>query len=379
MASVFASEERVAPLVAPFADRLALAAINAPDGVVLSGSLSALDSVLASLASEGIKSRRLSVSHAFHSPLLDPMLAEFERHAREVHFAVPTLPIVSNVSGDFVRDGVMSLADYWAEQIRRPVRFASGVQALERAGATVFLEIGPAATLIGLAQRSLPEGSGLFLPSLRKGRGEFQQLFESVAALYLHGVDLDWRGFGRPWGGRKIALPTYPFQRKRFWVEGEVLAIDFASTASSRPTGSDAGILGREVAEWAAAPSTRIFEAEVDTERLPFVEDHRIGGMTLAPMALFLELATAAAARVFGAGDHELETVELHKPLLLSATQRRRLQVSVESRPEGKLDFSAWSRGVEARGAAGPWTLHATAQIARAAQISEPRREEVVS
>lgn len=217
MAAVFAPRDRVQAAAARHPSDLAIAALNGPENVVLSGSASSLDPVLEALATEGIGSRRLVVSHAFHSPLMEPILDEFESLLAEVAFAEPTIPIVSNLTGTFAAPGEMARPRYWREHLRRPVQFLEGIRTLEEAGHRTFLEIGPHPTLTGLAAACLRTEDALLTHSLRPGHGECAEMLDAAGALHVRGLRLDGEAMDRPWPRRTVTLPTSPFERRRFW------------------------------------------------------------------------------------------------------------------------------------------------------------------
>jgi malonyl CoA-acyl carrier protein transacylase len=209
MVAVQADEARVREAMAEFEDRVDLAAVNAPRSLVLSGAADAVESICARLAEQGVKTKPLSVSHAFHSPLMEPMRAAFEREAAGVAFAAPTLPLVSNVTGESFRAGQAPDAGYWSRHVRAPVRFLDSLGWLYRQGYRAFLEIGPAPTLSGLGPLCVADSSCLWLPSLRKGRDDWKTLLVTLGTLYVRGAQVDWRGFDRDYPRRTVALPTY--------------------------------------------------------------------------------------------------------------------------------------------------------------------------
>ena len=219
MAVVFASEERVAATLEPYADRVNVAAVNGPENVTISGAATALEAVVEALEAQGVETRSLTVSHAFHSPLMAPILEPFAAIARTATFHPPRLPLVSNVTGRLFAEGEIPDADYWREHVRRPVRFADGVEALADAGVSIFLEVGPQPHLLGMGRRVLPEAEALWLPSLRRKRADDEVLRESLGALYEAGLDIDWDGVYAGRRQRKIPLPTYPFERERYWLD----------------------------------------------------------------------------------------------------------------------------------------------------------------
>jgi acyl transferase domain-containing protein/acyl carrier protein len=219
MAAVFAPARRVAEVAAAHPDRLAIACYNGPENVGVSGDEAAVRAVLAQLQAEGVQGSLLQVSHAFHSPRMDPVLGALERAASEIHYGSAKIPIIANVTGRLAEGSELSCAAYWRRQAREPVRFAEGVQALAELGCDVFLEIGPSPTLLGMGRRCLPEDAGLWLASLRQGRDDWQILLESLGALYVRGAAVDWAGFDRDYPAQRVSLPTYPFQRQRYWHE----------------------------------------------------------------------------------------------------------------------------------------------------------------
>ncbi|MCP4380582.1 MAG: AMP-binding protein [Hyphomicrobiales bacterium] len=214
MAAVFAPEAAVAPLQARYDAEVSIAAVNAPDQVVLSGRATAVEALLEELSRKGIEGRNLTLTRAFHSPLMDPVLDQIESAALQVDFQPAEIGLVCNVTGD---ERQMLDARYLRHQARAPVRFATGLETLAAGGCDGFLEIGPGCGLLSLGQRSRPQA--LWLASLREGKGDWAQLLQSLSRLYLAGAEVDWAGFEAPYPRRKVQLPTYPFQRERYWFK----------------------------------------------------------------------------------------------------------------------------------------------------------------
>jgi acyl transferase domain-containing protein len=186
MAAVFADEERVAAAIAPYAAEVSIAAINGPTNVVISGAGTAVSTILATLKEEGIRARELVVSHAFHSPLMAPMLDSFEAVARTVTYQPPRIPLISNVTGQMADERVQT-AVYWRDHVRDAVRFADALQTTHQMGIDHFLEVGPNPVLIGMGKRILPRKVGVWLPSLKEGSDDEAMLAESRAALSVSG------------------------------------------------------------------------------------------------------------------------------------------------------------------------------------------------
>ncbi|MBD9358029.1 type I polyketide synthase [Methylomonas albis] len=220
MAAVFADAHRVKQAIAALENnppRIAIAAINSLGETVVSGQRQAIETLLKQLTEAGISSRELTVSHAFHSALMEPMLAEYRQVVAGVALRPPRIRLVSNISGHFVSDEVTD-PDYWCRHIRETVLFAGGINTLRQHGIAAFVEIGPHPVLLGLVRADAPPANReLYLPSLRKGQADWPQLAQSLSELYLAGAAIDWKGFDRPYPRHRLTLPTYPFQRKRHW------------------------------------------------------------------------------------------------------------------------------------------------------------------
>ncbi len=215
MVAILADEAQVAAIIP--ADDISIAAINGPDNIVISGSHQAVEAVITRFASEGIKTKKLLVSHAFHSPLMEPMLSDFEAIASEITYSLPQIPLCSNVTGELIQDEIAT-AQYWLKQVRQPVQFAAGMRTLEKQGCHIFIEIGSQPTLLGMGCRCLPKHVGVWLPSLRHRQADWQQMLDSLAELYVQGVAVDWQSFDQDYPRHRVPLPTYPWQHQRYCI-----------------------------------------------------------------------------------------------------------------------------------------------------------------
>jgi len=219
MAAVFAEEERVAEVIRPYQDRVSIAALNAPKSIVISGEKVAAKEVIEILKQEGVEAKPLTVFHPFHSPSMYPMVDEFKRLASQIKYSKPQIPVISNITGKPIDGAETDWPDYWARHIRNPVRFYESMKTLEEKGYEVFLEVGSSPILSGLGRQCLPNRKGLWLTSLRRGQSDWKQLLATLAKLYINGMEIDWLGFDKPYHRQKVAIPTYPFQRRRFWMD----------------------------------------------------------------------------------------------------------------------------------------------------------------
>ncbi|WP_156820293.1 type I polyketide synthase [Synechococcus sp. PCC 7336] len=220
MAAILTDRDRVAAALAGL-DGVEIAAVNGPQNTVISGGDAAVDAAIAAIqAKQFVEVRQLDVLHAFHSPLMEPMLAEFERVALEVTYAAPKLGLISNITGDYAGNEVANAA-YWCRHIRQPVQFAPSLETLKQRNYQVFVEIGPKPTLCNLGRTCLPDRGTTWLPSLHPKREDWSQLLESLAQLYACGGAVDWRGFDRDCARQWVDLPTYPFEQRRCWFGTE--------------------------------------------------------------------------------------------------------------------------------------------------------------
>ncbi|BAZ20881.1 beta-ketoacyl synthase [Kalymmatonema gypsitolerans NIES-4073] len=218
MVAVFADIAAIRAITEIDEQKLAIAAFNGPRNTVISGEALSVQTVCADLEAAGIKTKKLQTSHAFHSPLMEPILAQFREVADKVTYAAPQLTIISNLTGVPLTKEEIS-PDYWCRHLRSSVQFAKSLNTLHASGYEVFVEIGPKPTLLGMARNCLSEEVGVWLPSLRSGHEDWRVLLQSLGELYVRGADVDWSRFDRDYGRRRVILPTYPFQRQRYWVD----------------------------------------------------------------------------------------------------------------------------------------------------------------
>jgi acyl transferase domain-containing protein/acyl carrier protein len=361
MAAVFADESTVAAALREHTQVLAIAAVNAPDNTVISGAAPALDTVLARFAERGIRTQRLTVSHAFHSPLMEPVLEQFEAVVGQARFAEPRIDLASNVTGRLASAQEVMTTGYWCRHLREPVRFAAGMAALRECGIETFVEIGPAPTLLGLGRRVLGESGSRWLPSLRKGRGDWPQMLESLAALYTEGADVDWAGFERPYTRRRVSLPTYPFQRERYWAERAT-----ADAAETDATEASAGPGHPLVGGRISSPRLRetVFQFTARPGAPAFLEDHKVHGAVVFPGTGYLETMRAGAAAVLESDSVDVCDVAIREPLVFEADAARTVQLIVGPAGEAPVSIEVWSRpGGDERQEA--WRSHATGHIER--------------
>jgi malonyl CoA-acyl carrier protein transacylase len=218
MVSILANEVTVREAIEPYQGSIVIAAFNGPRSLVISGPQDQVDVVKADLDEKGIRTRELDVSHAFHSPLMEPMLVEYESIATQVSYQDAKIPLISNLTGKKADESITT-AEYWLRHAREPVKFAQSMETLHQQGDFLFVEIGARPILLGMGRQCLPRNVGIWLPSLRPGIEDWQQILSSLGQMYAQGVKIDWLGFDSNYARHKVALPTYTFQRQRCWIE----------------------------------------------------------------------------------------------------------------------------------------------------------------
>jgi thioester reductase-like protein len=232
MVAVFADVQQVAAMLEPEVAEVAIAAINGAQNVVISGRAEAIARIVTQLESQNIRVKALNLSHAFHSPLMEPMLAAFTEVAQEITYHVPQIKLVANLTGKLAADDIAT-PEYWVQHVRQPVQFAAGMETLAELGYRVFLEVGAKPTLLGMGRYCLSHADAVWLPSLYPGQSDWQHMLQSLGELYIRGAKVNWSAL-HP-ATRRVDLPTYPFQRQRYWadVETDVKKTDVdASNAS---------------------------------------------------------------------------------------------------------------------------------------------------
>ena len=318
MAAVFSDIRTVAAAIAPYMQDVSIAGVNGPKLVVISGKKEPVEAITADLKAQGVRVSPLTVSHAFHSPLMDPILDEFEAVAREIEFRTPAIPLISNVTGMAIMPGEILDAGYWRKHIRMAVQFMAGMQTLGRLGAEAFLEIGPHPTLIGMARRILDDKELIWAASLHRKKSDWPTLLDALAQLYVAGQPVDWAGFDADYQRQRLNLPTYPFQRRRYWH-----AISLENIAQRE---MDHAMLVRRLRS--PLLTEPVFEARVSLSAHPWLGDHRIGDIAVFPAAGYLELIAAAARESFGDAPGALQNIAFQEMLPLPAEESRALQVT---------------------------------------------------
>ncbi|MGC0330784.1 acyl transferase domain-containing protein/short-subunit dehydrogenase/acyl carrier protein [Streptomyces sp. SAI-170] len=350
MVALQATEDEVRPLLT---DGVGIAAVNGPRSVVISGVEAEVLAVQAHFADR--KTTRLKVSHAFHSPLMEPMLDDFRKVAASISYEPPTIPVVSNVTGRLAEPGLLQDPEYWVRHVREAVRFADGVETMRAEGVVTLLELGPDGVLTALAQETLAgDESVTAIAVQRRDRSEVRAFLDGLAAAYTRGVTVDWSPL-LPEPSRHVELPTYAFQHSRYWLDavadlGDVTSVGLG--ALGHPLlGAGVSLAGRD--GW-------VMTGRLSVAGQPWLRDHAVAGTVLLPGTAYVDLALRAADEV---GLERVETLTLEAPLVLPEQGAAQIQVVVgELDAEGRRSLEIHSRPDDDA----PWRRHAQGTLSGA-------------
>ncbi len=363
MAAVELSVEDAQRVLNGVEDRVSIAAGNSPNSTVLSGDPAALDIIMEQLRRDDIFCRLVTVDFAAHSPQMEPLRAELQLALAGLQPKSESVPIYSTVTG-LIGHGADFDPPYWTRNMREPVLFSAAVQALEKDGHDVFLEISPHPILLGAINQGLRHfgRGGAALASLRREEDERGTLLGSLADLYTLGYPIDWDLIDRT-GGECVPLPPYPWQRQRYWFEPLATQPSMSRHPAHLGEMGDHPLLGRHFRSPRSA-GTYFWESALDRTLSPYLDDHRVEGVAVLPASVYLEMALASAAEVFGAQPIALSDIDFRRALFLPDGKSRRLQVVLARETDGTGSFHIYSRSDETTNAEQVWTLHATGTVA---------------
>jgi acyl transferase domain-containing protein/D-arabinose 1-dehydrogenase-like Zn-dependent alcohol dehydrogenase/acyl carrier protein len=372
MVAVEASETEILETLAGREDQVALAGINGPTSVVISGDEEPVLQVAALWRERQRRTKQLRVSHAFHSPRMDPMLDAFRETAATITYNPPQIPIISNVTGQVLTAEQARSPDYWVRHVRETVRYSEGVRQLAEQGIHNYLELGPDGTLTGLTHDSIiPTDTGqaahaaavTAVPLLRGDRPETPALISALAEIWVHGTHLDWTSAFTGSGAKRVPLPTYPFQRDRYWLEPTGGAGDVAAAGQ---TSTRHPLLGAAIA--LAGAEQWLFTGRISLHTHPWLADHSILGNALLPGTAYLEMALHAGQHI---GCEHVADLALAAPLFLPSDEAVQLQVTVgEPDVAGQRAVAIYSRlegHADAAASERDWTRHAAGTLTAAA------------
>ncbi len=360
MVAIAASEEEVRPLLTA---RVAIAEVNGPDSVVLSGDEKPVLDIAAHWADRGRETRRLPAAQAAHSPRVDEVLEELAEIAAELSYGAARVPVVSTVTGAPAGDELAE-PGHWSATLRQPVRFLDAVRGLEAAGVNRFVDLGPGGELAGYVRSCLtgPGEDGTELAVLPGDRAETTAVLRAAGQLHVDGLSLDGTRLFAGREARRVPVPPYAFHRKRYWPDLDMEAIrasgDLATTGLES-TGHP--LVG--AAMWLADSDGIVLSGRLSVATLPWLAEHTVNGEVVVPGAAFVEIAIRAGDE---AGCSRIEDLTVHAPLVLPERGKVQLQAVVGPRDEaGARSLTVYARPDDPIAA---WTRHATGLLAGGGQ-----------
>ncbi len=354
MVAVAAGEDVVAPLVAEQGTEVSIAAVNSPTSVVVSGAESAVERVVRRLTELGCRTKRLVVSHAFHSPLMEPMLDDFRAVVAGLTFQPPRIATVNEAIAD---------PQYWVRHVRDTVRFADTITEIHDRGATWFVELGPDAALTGSVRECLDGRDITAVPSLRHGHDEVESVLTGLGALFAAGVAVNWPELSAGTGARRTELPTYAFQRRHYWLDTPSLPETDLAAVGLKPV--DHPFLRAEMPVDDAG--ALVLTGRLSMDRQPWLADHVVLGTAILPGTGFLALALHAARRT---GADLVEELVVHAPLVVPEHSDTQLRLVIDAPDDtGRRALRVLSRVGNTAGD-GTWIRHAEGAVAPSAGLS---------
>ncbi len=361
MAAVDLPLDRARVIVADYKERISVAVNNSPRSTVLSGDPEALTEILDTLAREGVSGHLVNVDVASHSPQMDPLHDDLLMLMERVQPCTTTIPMYSTVHGCFV-DGSELTAHYWVDNLREPVLFLTAIQSLLEDDFDIFMEMSPHPILVGPIRQTIEqsEKSGVALASMRREEERCSVLLTTLGHLYVRGYEPDWSRLYLD-GGHHVSLPSYPWQRQRYWYS----ALDHSRSTFSPRRGDGAGhpLLGRST-QSALHPRTYFWTTDMDTEIFPYLSEHQVHGVPVLPGAAYIELSLAAATEICGEQHFSIEDLKLEKALFFPKGTRQTLQVILtQETDEGKMTLHFFSTQASHASQQAVWMQHASAIV----------------
>lgn len=366
MCAIGAPAEMVEPLVAAYAGRVSVAAYNTPTQTVISGVGEVVDALMRQFAGQGVEVNPLDVSHAFHSPLMQPMLAEFAEVATSIRYRKPMMDVVSNLTGQPERERLCA-PDYWIEHVFAPVRFAEGITRMAGLNPGAMLEVGPKPVLLGMARATLIKPVPM-IPCLRAGQDDWRLLLGAMGELYCLGAEIDWRVLDADYKRQRVQVPVYPFQGKRHWFEESgdgaraLLGANFAAKFGDSMKSSAFPLLGERL-HLPGSDEIR-FETRYSEQRPGYLVDHKLFGTVVVPGASHVSLFLSAATQVLGNDRVQLTDTCFLQPIVLPDGGKRIVQAVLRKKGANQYQADLLSIGADQDPMdASLWITHATTTI----------------
>lgn len=370
MGAVFSDMDTVVSLIKDYTGKVSVAAHNASGSIVISGEKTLVGNILDTAEKRGVRISRLHVSHGFHSPLMEPILEDFRSIASEVNFNKPEVKFISSVTGKMIDENTILGADYWTPHIREKVDFYHSLLTLKAMEDLIFIEIGADRTLVSLSRMTLNENTPV-VPSLNRKKSDWEQLSLSIGEIYAMGAAVDWEKVA-PEGTRhwtRTSLPTYPFDRKEYWIQPvfeHSKALNAAGNRDLHP------FIGQKI----TTPylNDGVIYQSIFTAQIPyFMKEHIIFDTAISPAAAHVSMLLSASRQLYNPAGCMLENMEFRSPLLVENDGERSVQVLIENAGSGDAKFQIVSRDNRSDGSS--WVKHCLGSIKGMEAVSGEDKE----
>ncbi|MBF0288093.1 MAG: SDR family NAD(P)-dependent oxidoreductase [SAR324 cluster bacterium] len=358
MIVVRTDEATVTEALKPYGEEVSIGAINGPENIVISGQGQIVEKICQDLQGKGIETTQLNIPHSFHSPLVEPVMDEFRKIAETIAYSPPNMNLVSNVTGTFVTDEVTN-PEYWVQHLRQPVRFTSSVQTLHQHGYNMFVEIGPKPVLSAMARQCLPEDAGVWLPILREGCDDWEQILKSLGELYVRKLTVDWSNFDQGYHRNRVELPTYPFQQEYYWIDTDVPGVRTGGPAAFSPK------LHLLIDKKLQSPLLQqvVFETSFNPNTLPLLKDHLLYQKIVVAGATYVSMVLAAVELAFQKKQCVLEDVLFSHTLVINEDKDYTVQLVITPEKSDAAEFKLISFDADESTNHPDWTLHTAGKI----------------
>jgi malonyl CoA-acyl carrier protein transacylase len=379
MYTVFENETEVKKALNGFEDYVSVASINSPVKTVISGNKDSLSKILPYFDSKQIEYKKINVSIASHSPLMVPMINEFRKVCSTVKYSNAKIPIVSNITAEIVTDKI-SNPEYWCEHIMSTVRFSASIKECLKSGVDVFIDLGSMPTSIGMAQETIQNPDIKWIASIKKNFTVWETMLQGLGTLYVNGFEPDWESFDKDFSHKKTGLPTYPFQRQRYWIED--LKQKSVHTHISFKKKSGSALLGRKLS--LADSKEIIFNNYLSSDNPAFIREHGIYGKPVFPTTAYIELAMEAGKEILGTKELMIEDLLLHKAFLFEEDALYNVQIILKETEGRTYSFEIYSCKVAGDNngiSESEWTKNVSGKIFRSKnpEISKDGQSKVTS
>ncbi len=360
MYTIFADEKTTADAIKGFEDTVSVASINGPFKTVISGNKDSLAKILPSFDKNQTEYKKITVSIASHSPLMKTMIEEFRKVCNTVKYSPAQIPVVSNITGEIVTDRI-SNAGYWCEHIMSAVRFSDSIKACVNFGCDTFIDLGPKPTSIGMGQETVMDPKLNWLPSYKKNFTNWETMLQGLGKMYVNGLSPEWNNFEKDFSHNLISVPSYPFQKQRYWIDEAKGARpeSFQTPAATASKGNKLNpLLGERLLS--ASENEFIFNSFISVNDFSYLKDHCVFDKIVMPGASYIEIALSAGADVLKSESLKISEIVFHQAMILGDKETKNLQTIISKTEKNKYRFEIFSLSA---GNNSHWTLHASGNI----------------